>query len=211
MKRRTFVGSLGIIAVGSAVGTGAFSSVNADRTAEVEVADEDQAFLSLKPTGTTNGDFAENTSGSGNVLALDFNSQPQAGGNPPGGKSQGPGTRSTYEFNRVFEVNNQGSTELYFESDVDTSDEDSVDGIEFFVADNTENVIDGEDAVVNVGVASGTEVGVRLDMSDENAASSAPGVVKQLNFEAEISTVDDEPSDVTVLDEEGHTGGGGAG
>lgn len=211
MKRRTLLGSLGLIAAGSAVGTGAFSSVTADRTASVAIAEEDEAFLALTPTESENGSFAENT-GSGNQLLLDFNSQPQQDSTLPGGTAQGLGTRSTYEFNRVFEVSNQGSTELFFESSVDASGDDSVDGIEFFVGDNTGDVIDGKDAVVNVGVGNSAEVGVRIDMSDENAASSDPGVIEKANFDAQISTVDESPSGVTVLNEDGSTtGGGGAG
>ncbi|MFY4816355.1 DUF1102 domain-containing protein [Haloarcula sp. AONF1] len=210
MKRRTLLGSLGLIAAGSAVGTGAFSSVTADRTASVAIAEEDEAFLALTPTESENGLFAENT-GSGNQLLLDFNSQPQQDPTLPGGSAQGLGTRSTYEFNRVFEVSNQGSTELFFESSIDASGDDSVDGIEFFVGDNTGDVIDGEDAVVNVGVGNSAEVGVRIDMSDENAASSDPGVIEKANFDAQISTVDESPSGVTVLNEDGSTTGGGGG
>ena len=52
MKRRNFILGLGATAVSGAtvLGSGAFSSVEADRSITVEVADDTEAFLALIPT-----------------------------------------------------------------------------------------------------------------------------------------------------------------
>lgn len=53
MRRRRMLAALGSIAIGSAtaVSTGAFTSVSAERSVSVSVADDAKALLSLKPLG----------------------------------------------------------------------------------------------------------------------------------------------------------------
>jgi len=53
MKRRNFILGLGATVAGSgaAVGSGAFSSAEAERTVSVEIADDDEGYLQLEPTG----------------------------------------------------------------------------------------------------------------------------------------------------------------
>ncbi|MFC7185867.1 hypothetical protein [Halorubrum yunnanense] len=43
--------------------TGAFSSVSAERTVSVGVAEDDEAFLSLEPSNGPNGAYAEQSGG----------------------------------------------------------------------------------------------------------------------------------------------------
>lgn len=62
MKRRTYVLGLGSVVAGSAtaLGTGAFSSVAAGRTASIEVADDANAFLALeRDTNVRPADIAD--------------------------------------------------------------------------------------------------------------------------------------------------------
>ena len=53
MKRRTFIVGLGATAAGgtAVLGSGAFSSVEAERTVTVETVDDDEGYLQLEPTG----------------------------------------------------------------------------------------------------------------------------------------------------------------
>lgn len=53
MKRRNFILGLGATAAGGSavVGSGAFSSAEAERTVSVETADDDEGYLQLEPTG----------------------------------------------------------------------------------------------------------------------------------------------------------------
>ena len=68
MKRRKFLIGAGSLAAGSAaaMGTGAFTSVNADRTAKVNVSGDSAALLSLDASSGTNSDYATQT-GTGEV------------------------------------------------------------------------------------------------------------------------------------------------
>jgi len=63
MKRRKFLIGTGALAAGSAaaVGSGAFTSVSADRTVQVNVAGDDSALLAIEPCdsdSSPNGDYA---------------------------------------------------------------------------------------------------------------------------------------------------------
>jgi len=59
MKRRTVVLGLGVVTVGTGVGTGAFSQVSAERTVAVDVAGDDGALLTIEPNPNYNGDATE--------------------------------------------------------------------------------------------------------------------------------------------------------
>jgi hypothetical protein len=97
MERRKFVLGTGALATGSAfgIGTGAFTSVEADRTVDVSVAGDDSALLSLDPCDTTtrpNGEYAS-IDGDGQ-FRLDV---PNLNAN------------AFTEIDNVFEVTNQGT------------------------------------------------------------------------------------------------------
>ena len=109
MKRRNFIAGLGALSAGSAVavGTGAFSSVEADRDINVEIAGDAEAYLAFE----SSGEYA--TVESDDVLELDFGDLDDLG--------DGVGEDSTYFFgslqedgekDRVFEVRNQGTGEV---------------------------------------------------------------------------------------------------
>lgn len=98
MKRRRVLVAFGSAAIGgaTAVGTGAFSSVRAERSISVAVKDDDRALLKLDELG---GGF-RSTSGGGEVQFL-FPG--------PNEEAEGLGTDSVYEFDD--------------DSDADASDE----------------------------------------------------------------------------------------
>jgi hypothetical protein len=100
MNRRKFLAALGTAAAGTsaAVSTGAFTSVSADRSVSVEVADDADALLAMTPSNGPNGEYA---AADGGTIALDF-TDTDAGGT-------GVGTDSTYHFDDVFRITNQGT------------------------------------------------------------------------------------------------------
>jgi hypothetical protein len=104
MNRRTLLLGLGT-AAGSAglVGTGAFSTAEADRDASVRVADESNAYLSISPSSTANGRFA--TQAADSQIGLDFSGSGNGGG--------GVGQDSVYNFDDVFRIANQGTQTVY--------------------------------------------------------------------------------------------------
>jgi opacity protein-like surface antigen len=106
-NRRKFLAGLGALASGSAaaVGTGAFTSVTADRSLEVETADDASAFLAIEAQDTPNGSNYAGTSGAG-TITLDF-SQTDSPGN-----GQGLNKDATTTIRDILKVSNQGSTDV---------------------------------------------------------------------------------------------------
>jgi hypothetical protein len=108
MKRRQLLAGLGAtVAGGTALGTGAFTTAQADRSVSVSVANEDQAYLSLSPTQGENATFVTQDSSANNEIAIDIN---DATGTQDDG--DGVGLDSTYEFDNVFQIENQGTQEI---------------------------------------------------------------------------------------------------
>jgi hypothetical protein len=103
MNRRKYLATLGSLAAGgaAAVGTGAFTSVSADRQVSVQVAGDDAALLALEPCDDPNGDYASIDDGQFTLDIPNLN-----------------GTAFT-RIDNVFRVTNQGTQPvvLYIEED----------------------------------------------------------------------------------------------
>jgi len=99
MQRRKFVLGLGSLAAGgaAAMGTGAFASVEATRTVNVNVVGDQSAYLGL----TAQSPYAENA---GKQLKLDFG--------PNGYGGQGVNADAVTTFDGVFRMSNNGPNEL---------------------------------------------------------------------------------------------------
>jgi len=105
MRRRKFTIGLGALAAGSAaaVGTGAFTSVEAGRSVEIDVADDADSFLALEGKDTPNGNEYVEDDGTDGTLALDFSET-----------ELGDGLNQDAEtiIRDVFEIANQGTQEV---------------------------------------------------------------------------------------------------
>ena len=111
MKRRNFVIGFGALSAGgaAAIGTGAFSSVSANRDISVEVADDSQAYLALQ----SESEYAEET-GDG-TLELDFSQEVEGGGEHMGERQTmefGPGDPYDNPDDSVFSLVNKGTKEV---------------------------------------------------------------------------------------------------
>lgn len=100
MQRRKMLAALGSVAIGgaTAVSTGAFTSVQAQRSVQVSTATDANAFLGLDATGgraTTDGD---------GQLVLDFD------GSDNGAQGLNPDARTA--FTDLFEITNQGNNDV---------------------------------------------------------------------------------------------------
>ncbi|MFB6179013.1 MAG: hypothetical protein ABEI77_04735 [Halorientalis sp.] len=106
MERRKFLIGAGSLAAGSAaaMGTGAFTSVQADRSVSVNVAKDSNALLALKKTtDNKNKDYAKTTSS--NEIKIDI-----SGSN--GNLSEGPSGLNQDAETRIFDIftiQNQGT------------------------------------------------------------------------------------------------------
>lgn len=175
MNRRKFLAGVGVTTVGGAVATGtsAFTSVEADRTVSVAVADEQtSSYLvleSLAPADSENGDFSSTAGSSGTELQLDFNDNIA---NNTGG--DGPGKNSVYEFDEVFEVKNQGTQtvnvgiETLTKSDFDAggSSPGNTLKMSFYPNSNAGTPLQGN--LVSIDPGNAQKVGVKIDIGDVN-------------------------------------------
>jgi hypothetical protein len=105
MNRRQLIAAMGTIGAGGAVvtGTGAFTSVEADRDVAVQVADDANAFLALEAIGP-NAPYTDTSNGQ---LGIDLTSS-----NATGSGGQGVNTDAVTVFQELFEVRNQGTQDV---------------------------------------------------------------------------------------------------
>ena len=98
-NRRKFIAGLGALATGSAaaMGTGAFTSVRAERNINVAVAGDHEAYLALDASVSN---YAEET---GNTLALQFD------GSNSGQNGEGLNANADTTFQNVMRIENQGT------------------------------------------------------------------------------------------------------
>ena len=152
MKRRNFIVGLGALSAGgaAALGTGAFSSVEAERDVSVELADDADAYLALEATS----DYAEENENG--VLELEFGDLEDHG--------DGVGEDSSYFFGsgdperNVFTVQNQGTqtvevTPAYQVLRFDSDGNSVEDGGELIIA--LGNGVGGDPAELSPGDSTG--------------------------------------------------------
>jgi hypothetical protein len=108
MERRKFLIGAGSLAAGSAaaMGTGAFTSVQANRDINVAVADDANALLALEPTDGENADYTVvNDDG---TLGIDISD-----GNPTGPEGSGVNNDARTIIRDVFKITNKGTQPVY--------------------------------------------------------------------------------------------------
>jgi hypothetical protein len=146
MQRRKFIASIGSVAAGAAAvtGTGAFTSVEADRSVDVEVAGDSSAYLGLRKAADENVDPGANSDAyvddSGSEVSFDFSSS-----NSTTDLGDGFNPNAITEVDNLIEVQNQGTQSAFLS--VDTADLDLSDG-------------------------SGNQAGVGLAVVDDESATS---------------------------------------
>jgi len=141
MNRRTVLLALGAAAVvtGVVFGTGAFTQVEAERTANIAVADDSTAFLQLEGN---NSNFASTTSSGGaQVVQIDLD----AGS---GGGGDGVNADAYTNITDIITVTNQGTQEV----NVSASANEPGVGLTF----NRSTLAPGDSADVNIEVATGS-------------------------------------------------------
>jgi hypothetical protein len=113
MERRKFVVGLGALASGSAaaMGTGAFTSVTADRQVDVQVAGDASAYLGLKNSGDAN-DAYFNTDN--DEYFVDFADS--------GNSGSGVNPNANTVAESVFKITNQGTQTVEIDLSTDASD-----------------------------------------------------------------------------------------
>lgn len=168
MKRRQLIAGLGVSVAGggAALGTGAFTSVEADRSVGVNVATEDQAYLSLDPNTGSNNEIFSTSPTSNNKLQLDFNG-------PAGVTGDGPGKNSVYEFDSVFQIKNQGTQKVYINISSLSINSGNI-SIEFYAGSDPSAPLDSNDLELKAGGAP-AKIGVKIDVNENASTNSFSG------------------------------------
>ena len=167
MKRRQLLAGVGVLAAGgaSALGTGAFTPAQANRSVGVSVANEDQGYLALTPTTEENATFVNQDSSANNELSVDIN---DATGTVDDG--DGVGLDSTYEFDSVFQIENQGTQEVEVSittlSDGDFDPSASGLTVEFYDGTDSNSSLDPSDSPVTLGTGNSTDIGMKIETED---------------------------------------------
>ena len=190
MERRKFVIGAGALATGSAaaVGTGAFSSVTADRETTIDIAGDEDAFLALSVEDTEYARIDEN-----DLLVLEFTGEADDG--------EGINKAATTRFDDVISVENQGSEEvdIWFVSDERDVDAGRADRTRVFDEGDTDltepqNTLTlgtgaSEDLSVEFETKEGTRVG-RFE-SPKRVRADVDGPDSDDDYEAEIRDEED--------------------
>ncbi|QSG10746.1 DUF1102 family [Halapricum desulfuricans] len=151
MKRRNVLAALGSLSAGGAftVGSGAFTSVSAERSVTVDVVGDANAFLRLAPCdGSPNGDYVANASEG--AMAIDL----ADGDSNVAGSGVNPEAHSV--FHNVFEICNQGTQPVCVDFAVDVPSipgpvpdrygfEEGDPAVVFYRADNPDDTVNVDD------------------------------------------------------------------
>ncbi|MFB6073157.1 MAG: hypothetical protein ABEJ88_09335 [Halobacterium sp.] len=151
MRRRKFIAGIGsaVAASAAALGTSAFTSVSAERSVKVQVADDSSAFLMLDPSlkSSTNDVFASYEDG---MLVLDFD-ETDVGG-------QGVNRDAVTVFDQVFKLKALGTqrVNIWFTHDLP--------GVTFYRFDPDSNSLTGaENAKIGLAAGGHMKIGVEID------------------------------------------------
>ncbi|QRV13594.1 hypothetical protein JMJ58_11540 [Haloterrigena salifodinae] len=111
MERRNFVLSIGTLAAGGglALGTGAFSSVQAERDVAVTVSEDASAYLGIQPGDGPNGNYVDTTDS--DALAINLTGDNDNVGDGIAG-GQGLNANAVTGIEDIFQIQNQGTQEV---------------------------------------------------------------------------------------------------
>lgn len=161
MERRKFVVGLGSLAAGAsaAMGTGAFTSVTANRDLEVDLETDANAYLGLTP-GQENGEYVQTQGGSSpnGVIMIEMNGQ----SNQPG---SGINAQAVSTFDDLFRIHNQADDkkEVWITADYSKLPTGmSSSDVSFYDSSNGAN-IEGPSNAVELTVGQALQVGIEFD------------------------------------------------
>ena len=191
MERRNFLIGMGSTAAGASalIGSGAFSRVESQRNVTIQVADDTEAYLGMKPLDTPN---------SQNYVALDENGhlyvQIDGQGNQQevddldGPEGQGVNSDSFTYFDGMFELCNQGKADATISYELpdpshtslgdswEAPDEDYDDQVVafYYYDDSDEQVIVNEGEEVELDLGECEEIGIRTVTKGVDATEGEP-------------------------------------
>ncbi|WP_293031186.1 DUF1102 domain-containing protein [Natronococcus sp.] len=144
MKRRRLLAALGATAAGSSaiLSSGAFSSVEADRDMNIQVAEDANAYLGLSECslGDPNVEYLSVDENTG-VISIDLSPS-----NPTDAGGEGVNAEATTLFDNVFQAVNQGTQDIDFWIEIDPMENDAKEpSVEFYRNSCSSCIIDETD------------------------------------------------------------------
>ncbi|QWC18108.1 DUF1102 domain-containing protein [Halorubrum sp. 2020YC2] len=178
MRRRTLITGAAAGGIGgiTLIGTGAFDAASAERTATVNFADDEAAYLGLvskSAYATTDGD---------GELALAFGDV--------SGDGDGIGRNAQFFFDEVFAIANQGTETVSITA---TSDTDAFDGeFRLYPTGDRDGTLDDPDNAVVLETGAEQSVGTHVETGDVDVSEELD---IDITIEAAFEEGDDEPDD----------------
>lgn len=188
MNRRSFVLGIGASTAGAAVmlGSGAFTSVEADRPVSVEVVDDTDAYLSPVPLDE-DGEVPDDPSDPSQLRTPEAQEEPYAVINEDNGRLEltfsALNPEATTHVSQVFQITNDGedTVGVWFEAEGDNKN-----AVTF--TDGNDNVLnDGPENAVDLNVGNEIVVDVEFDTSD---ISTDEDIIDTLVLNADQAEVD---------------------
>ncbi|WP_302081120.1 hypothetical protein [Salinibaculum rarum] len=173
MQRRKFLIGIGSLAAGgaAAVGTGAFTSVEANRNFGITIADDAQAYLAIEPASGPNGGYAYEM---GEDVEIELGGGLGAG--QPGG--DGVNAQAVTQIDKIFKIKNQGTQPVNVKIDKSNlesasdnfTDQQVRDVLTFYRGDNP-NVNDIEKGGYTLDTGGEILVGIQVDLTNYGGAN----------------------------------------
>ena len=204
MNRRQLLATHGTAAgVSTIFGTSAFTSVSADRNVSIQVANDADAFVSMVPSPTLNGAYADIESGQ---LVVQLNGSD----NTPAG--DGVNDDAVTQIKDIFRIRNQGTQEVFVF--VEKLGDDAItifggtttaknNGNRIYDAPpsglitNETPVMEGSSNALRTPVGAPIPVGVRVDTTGSNSLNDLSG---SLSIRAQAEPPEDSPFDDSRFD-----------
>jgi len=168
MRRRKLLISIGALGAGgtAAFGTEAFTSVEAERSVDVEIAGDSSAFLAIEPLSGNNANQYVSTEDD-DTVALDFDGDDETSGS-------GVNQDAVTQVEDLFKIINQGTqpTSVFFEDDSDA--------VTFRVTQSTDTStkgpsgesLEGADNSVELETGEQVAVGITVDTLNNDVSGS---------------------------------------
>lgn len=165
-------------AIGLVTATGAFTTVSAERTAEVNVAGDGKALLEIEPNTSTSGtavDGGQYADTSSSTIVIDFDGTDSTLGN--GAKGLNANAKST--FVQLLDITNQGDQQVDVSIDVavntnnaDASDSEISNSV---LIEDTDTGTDLTSSSITLGSGKTSTLDFIIDLTDGNGGEVTSG------------------------------------
>jgi len=195
-KSKIFALVLIFAAIGVAAGTGAFTTAEADRTAEVNVAGDANALVGITEAQNTNGNELVDVGGNNGQVEMNLSA---AGNQDASGLNEDAAT----DLGNVLNITNNGEETIQFKIEVATKDVDPR-SVHFYVANDSDTP--GDSGANNADLDTVAQRGFDSDAANGTGnASDRFATTDKYSITSDVEDGDDASSHVVVELDPGDT------